>query len=134
MTLKDLREHVMFQTNNDNDDLGEFQPSLDNYLNEGYDRLVEAYVSGHVGATVSGSVPYPLLSSNSDTPKLPSWAHRAIGDYATYCVYRNGNVYKQQRGERYLQMFYDVLNKLRLLNVDENGNNVQRHFYNLYTD
>ena len=129
MTLKQLREHVMFQTNNDTDDLDEFQPAVDNYINEGYDRLVEVYADTHIGTTE-----FPVLSTITDVPKIPSWAHRAIGDYATYLVYRNGNQYKQNRGERYLQMFMDVLNKLRLYSVDENGVKKQRHFYNLYTD
>lgn len=134
MTLLELREHVMFQTNNDEDDLEEFQPSVDRYLNEGYDKLVEAYADAHVNATIDGEIPYPALANDADVPLLPWWAHRAIGDYGAYMVYRNGNQYKQNRGERYLQMFYEVLNKLRLYKVDENGRKAKRHFYNLYTD
>lgn len=135
MTLEELREHVMFQTNNDVDDLDEFQPSVDRYLNEGYDRLVEAYADTHldIGET------YVTLSDDDDIPAIPEWAHRAIGDYGAYMVYRNGNQYKQARGDRYLQMFNDVLIKLRWAkdttpHAGDNGyNNGRNHFYNLYT-
>lgn len=126
MTLKELREHVMFQTNNDTDDLDEFQPAVDRYLNEGYDRLIEAYDKKHIG-----DEGYEALTTADDVPALPVWAHRAIGDYGAYMVYRNGNQYKQARGDRYLQMFNDVLLKLRWYR--KNGNQ-QRHMYNLYAD
>ena len=33
MTLKDLREHALFQSNNDAEDLSEFNPALDKYIN-----------------------------------------------------------------------------------------------------
>ena len=44
MNLLELKQQVMFQTGNDADDLGDFQPHLTDYLNEGYDRLMMAYV------------------------------------------------------------------------------------------
>ena len=39
MTLAEMKAHVMFQTNNDAEDVGDYLPSLLNYLNDGYDRL-----------------------------------------------------------------------------------------------
>lgn len=130
MTLQELRDHVMFQTNNDIEDLEEFQPAVDRYLNEGYNRLVEAYARTYIDTEdESGNVPYPSLTNDNDVPLIPGWAHRAIGDYGAYMVYRNGNVYKQSRGDRYLQQFNDILFKLRFLT-----NGKRRHFYNLYTD
>lgn len=134
MTLYDLREHVMFQTNNDVEDLEEFQPAVDKYINEGYNKLVEAYAKTYVGqADESGNVPYPVLATQTDEPQIPSWAHRAIGDFATYMVYRNGNAHKQARGERYLMLFNEVLFKLRY-DASKAANGGRRHFYNLYTD
>lgn len=130
MTLQQLREHVMFQTNNDAEDLSEFQPAVDGYLNEGYNKLVEAYAKTYLDTpNESGSVPYPSLANTTDVPLIPSWAHRAIGDFATYMVYRNGNQYKQGRGEKYLDLFNSILFKLRFL-----ANGERNHFYNLYTD
>lgn len=131
MTLDNLREHVMFQTNNDVDDLSEFQPSVDRYLNEGYDRLVEAYAKTHIDTeNEEGQIEFPSLQGDEDVPNIPTWAHRAIGDYGAYCVYRNGNQYKQARGDRYLQMFNEVLFKLRWLRKDGK----RAHFYNLYEE
>lgn len=130
MTLEQLREHVMFQTNNDADDLYEFLPAVDQYINEGYNKLVEAYARTYIDTEgEDGTVQFPSLTHPNDVPRLPEWSHRALGDFATYCIYRNGNQYKQQRGERYLQMFNDVLYKLR-----NPANGKRRHFYNLYTD
>ena len=41
MTLKQIQDQVMFQTNNDADDLPDFLPHLHDYINEGYDLLVD---------------------------------------------------------------------------------------------
>ena len=40
MTLNEIKQAVMFQTDNDRDDLGDFMPYLLGYINEGYDRLL----------------------------------------------------------------------------------------------
>ena len=130
MTLEELRAHVMFQTNNDVDDLDEFQPAVDNYINEGYNRLVEAYAKTNLDVIdTSGTDPFPSLTSAADEPLIPSWAHRAIADFASYMMYRNGNQYKQARGREYLDAFNSILFRLRFP-VNGKGN----HFYNLYTD
>ena len=99
MNLLELKQQVMFQTGNDADDLGDFQPHLTDYLNEGYDRLMMAYVREHIG----GDGDYPELGHDKSQPELPEWLHRAIADYATWLVYRNGSAEKQSRGwdERY---------------------------------
>ena len=129
MTLKELREHVMFQTNNDTDDLDEFQPAVDRYLNEGYDRLVEAYEKTHIDVSVNGGIAYPSLSATTDVPLLPSWAHRAIGDYATYMIYRNGNALKQNRGIPYLQQFESAKRRLAEEGVTNRGGVHMRNLY-----
>lgn len=129
MTLQELLEHVLFQTNNDVDDLEEYQPSIERYINEGYDRLIEAYDSMHLDEMKSdGTIPYQMLSNADDEPKLPSWMHRAIGDYATYMMYRNGNAVKQNRGVAYYQAFAEILSKARTSRTKK------FRFTNLYTE
>lgn len=104
MTFKEIKEQVMFQTNNDAEDLEDYLPHVDDYVNEGYDRLVRAWAKGHVP---TGS--YPHMQYDEDIPALPYWTHRAIADYATWLVYRNGNPQKQQRGMAFLQGFQQTL-------------------------
>ena len=110
MTLNDIRNHVLFQTQNDADDLGEFQPALEQYINEGYDKLVYIVTGGgHLDdKDKAGEVEYATLVGGTEEPALPAWTHRAIADYATYMIYRNGNAIKQNRGMAYYQSFLDA--------------------------
>lgn len=39
MRMSEIQERVMFQTVNDIDDIGDFLPHLDGYINAGYDLL-----------------------------------------------------------------------------------------------
>ena len=48
MTVGEIKNAVMFQTNNDTDDVGDFLPYLMDYINEGYDLLVFAYTDTHL--------------------------------------------------------------------------------------
>ena len=114
MTFGYIREQVLFQTQNDADDLEDYQPAIDDYINEGYDRLIYAYTGMHLDETNDSetTIPYPSMSDVRDEPKLPKWTHRAIADYATYLMYRNGNALKQSRGVPYYNAFMEVLNKL----------------------
>ena len=48
MTLKEIKHLVMFNTNNDTDDLGDFMPSITRFINEGYDRLTYVLDDAHV--------------------------------------------------------------------------------------
>lgn len=114
MTLKDIQEQVMFQTNNDADDLGDYTPHIDDYINEGYDRIITVWDNQHVP-----SDDYPRLESDDDEPLLPGWIHRYIADWATWLIYRNGNPQKQQRGMAFRQSFMDLLSKL----ADAGGKN-----------
>lgn len=100
MTVDELKNAVMFQTNNDTDDVADFTPYLLDYINEGYDNLVFPYAGAHIGTT-----DYPRLSANADEPNLPTWSHHAIADYATYRIYQNGNATKQSRGVQFLGAF-----------------------------
>lgn len=103
MTLTEIENEVMFQTNNDADDLGDYVPYLVDYVNEGYDRLVYAWTGEHAETK---------LADESDTPVLPEWTHRALADWATWLVYRNGNPQKQNRGYAFRTAFEEVLGKI----------------------
>ena len=109
MNLLELKQQVMFQTGNDAEDLGDFQPHLTDYLNEGYDRLAQAYSGKSVGMD---DALMPLLRDKS-VPELPEWLHRAIADYATWMVYRNGSAQKQNRGVVFLRTFNEALSRAR---------------------
>ncbi|MBP5248626.1 MAG: hypothetical protein J6Y20_10190 [Lachnospiraceae bacterium] len=104
----------MFQTNNDADDLGDYTPHINDYINEGYDRIVVVWDNQHVP-----SDDYPLLEDADDQPNLPLWLHRYIADWATWLVYRNGNPQKQNRGAAYRASFLELLSKL----ADTGGKN-----------
>lgn len=128
MTLSEINAQIMFQTNNDIDDLGDFKPHITDYINQGYDLLVEAYTGEHVTAD---SETYPALVDNSDEPNLPEYSHRAIVDFATYLIYRNGNIVKQNRGQAYYNAFYEVLVKLK---YEGGTRNKPLRFINIYKD
>lgn len=106
MTLGEIKDQVMFQTNNDSDDLEDFEPHIAEYVNDGYDRLVKIWDHQHVS---SGSESYPALSESTDVPKTPEWTHRYLADWATWLVYRNGNPQKQQRGYAFRESFLAML-------------------------
>ena len=112
MTFAEIKEQVMFQTNNDSDDLEDFLPHVDDYVNEGYDRLVNAWAKNHIPMEER-----PALTGDGDIPNLPVWTHRALSDYATWLVYRNGNPQKQQRGLYFLRRFEEILGQI----ADEGG-------------
>lgn len=107
MTLQEIQEHIMHQTNNDPDDLGDFTPHIDDYINEAYDRVVIVWDGKHVPCD-----DYPRLESSDDEPLLPKWTHRYIADWATWLIYRNGNPQKQNRGYAYRQSFLEFLSQL----------------------
>ena len=112
MTLLEIQEQVMFQTNNDADDLGDFTPHLTDYVNDGYDQIARVWDHKHVP-----SEDYPRLTEDTDEPLVPEWMHRYITDWATWLVYRNGNPQKQQRGNAFRMSFLDLLSRI----ADEGG-------------
>ena len=126
MTLGKIKEQIMFQTNNDADDLPDFEPHIADYVNEGYNILVYAYYEKHVGHAEDEIKP---LEGADDEPQLPEYAHRALADYGTYMVYRNGNSVKQNRGMAFYSMFMDIVAKLKF----ERGGVTKRQFINIYT-
>ena len=108
MTFGEIKDQVMFQTNNDAEDIEDYLPHVDDYVNNGYDLLVQAWTRNHVP---QGE--YPRLTENTDVPNLPEWTHRALCDWATWLVYRNGNPQKQQRGMAFRSAFEEVLARIR---------------------
>ena len=108
MTLAEMKNHIMFQTNNDTDDIGDYTPYIVDYINEGYDRLVKVWTNSfHVPATE-----YPELTNDTDSPNLPEWLHIYICDWATWLIYRNGNPQKQQRGRAFYEAFMAILSQI----------------------
>ena len=103
MTVGEIKNTVMFQTNNDSDDLEDFLPYLMDYINDGYDRLVYAYTKKHAS---------PMLHADTETPDLPGWAHPALADWATLLVYRNGHPPKPRRGSAFRSSFDEIRKKL----------------------
>lgn len=125
MTVAEIKNAVMFQTNNDVDDVGDFLPYLLGYINDGYDRLVYAWAGEHLQ---EGSDTYPPLRADSDSPNLPEWSHQALADWATWMIYRNGNSQKQSRGYPFRGNFDEVLQRF----TSEGGKNGKvRNFFNI---
>lgn len=107
MTLGEIKDQIMFQTNNDQEDIEDYLPHVLDYINDGYDRLVNVWEKTHIPQEF-----YPKLVNDTDVPNLPEWTHRALCDWATWLVYRNGNPQKQNRGMAYYQAFQEVLAKI----------------------
>ena len=133
MTLGEIKEQVMFQTNNDAEDVGDFLPALKDYINEAYDRLVKIWAKKHT--SLSDREYYPM-EDDSDEPVTPEWTHRYLADWATWLVYRNGNPQKQQRGYAFRESFLGMLSMVAdeggAEGLDENGNQKQyRKFVNI---
>ncbi len=107
MTFQEIKEMALLQTGNDRDDLADFLPALDGYVNDGYDQLLYAWEKQHVGDDG-----FPPLNGNDDVPLLPDRIQDAIAHWATWCLYRNGNLQKQQRGMVFRQSFEEMVARL----------------------
>ncbi|GHU84304.1 hypothetical protein FACS1894196_5000 [Clostridia bacterium] len=127
MTYGEIKAFCMFQINEDAEDMSDFLPAAERYIESGYDLLINAWEPRkHVG-----DAEYPALQFDTDRPILPDWTHQAIGDYATYLLYRNGGLQRQQRGREYLDAFYRVFNKV--LSEGGKAGKARDRFVNLYT-
>ena len=139
MTLAEIKSRVMFQTNNDDEDVGDYLPHLVDYINDGYDRLVFAWAMTHCGSEDWPWLEEPEEGSEEtdvDVPKTPEWTHKYLADWATWLVYRNGNPQKQQRGYAFRSAFEEMLSKLQgsggMNGIDENGNQIiYKNFRNI---
>lgn len=105
MLMGEIRDLVMHQIGDDLDDLKDYQPFIERYIMDGYDRLHEAYHKKHLEDDAVFNV--------RDYPNVPTWMHAGIADYATYLMYRNGNQSKQNRGMMYYQNFIDIESKAK---------------------
>lgn len=111
MTLAEIKDLVMHQINMDSGDVGDYQPYLDRYLNEGYDKLVWAYAGEHPTHT---HATYPMLTEDSDEPETPEWTHQAIADWATWRIYQNGTASRQQKGYPFRSAAQETINLIRV--------------------
>lgn len=112
MTLAEIKDQIMFQTNNDAEDIEDYLPHAVDYINDGYDRMVKVWTKSH-----APQGEFPWLVNDEDVPMVPEWTHRALCDWATWLMYRNGNPQKQQRGRAYYENFMMILSQL----ADEGG-------------
>ena len=55
----------------------------------------------------------PEMTEDSDSPRIPEWAHGALADYACYRFLSNGNMAKQSRAQFYLQQYLTTMNRIR---------------------
>ena len=132
MTVEEIKNRIMFQTNNDVDDMEDYMPYLMGYINEGYDRLVYAFAKVHLSDDPNDT--YSDLTDDMDEPALPVRFHPAIADWATWLVYRNGNPQKQQRGIPFRNAFEEMLaSAIEDKSTDGSGGNSKRvtHFVNI---
>lgn len=114
MTFEEMMQRAMFQYNADWDDVEDYSPHVDAYVNDGYDQVLYALTEYHLGDLAV--FPYLDAEDDADTvPGVPTWTHQPIADYATYMLYRNGNPQKQSRGTAFLQNFQDCLTKCKSL-------------------
>jgi hypothetical protein len=116
----------MAQFGADAEDLREFLPELEGYLNSAYDWVSWYIDKKHVGNREDER---PRLSADTDEPDVPQWLHEYMCDYATYLIYRNGNQARQQRGIPFLQRWMDAIEKLR---AEALPDGVPNKFRNLY--
>lgn len=125
MTVGEIKNAVMFQTNNDVDDIADYIPYLIGYIGEGYDKLVFAFAGVHPSA---GDAVYRPLRADHDVPATPEWTHRALADWATWMIYRNGNSQKQQRGYAFRSAFDEVMARV----LSEGGDKGKpKNFFNI---
>ena len=112
MNLAEIKSRVMFQTNNDDEDVEDYLPHLVDYINDGYDRLVSVWAKQHLGTEDWPMLEEPGTNEDQPEPKTPEWTHRYLADWATWLIYRNGNPQKQQRGYAFRNSFEEMLAKV----------------------
>ena len=123
MTVLEIKNLIMFQTNNDADDLGDYLPHITSYINDAYDRASMAYANEHVS---TDSETYLPLNHDKSSPAVPDWMHRAIADWATWLIYRNGNQNKQGRGVVFRNSAEEVFARARNANAGKYFINIPR--------
>lgn len=98
MRLDALKRRAVYQAVGDEDELEELTPFIDQYINEGYGRLI----------ALAGIEAAPLVL-DGDEPILPEWMHPAIADFATWALLRNGNPQRQSMGIQFRAAFEETV-------------------------
>lgn len=98
MRLDELKRRAVYQAVGDEEELEDLAPYVDQYINEGYERLV----------AIAGIEALPLLLEG-DEPALPVWMQPAIADYATWLLLRNGNPQRQSRGIQFRAAYEETV-------------------------
>jgi hypothetical protein len=101
-----MKMRCMAQFGADAEDLREFLPEVEGYLNAAYNIASHLKNKKFVGG---GADEVPRLAADTDIPDLPEWVHEYLCDYATYLIYRNGNQARQQRGIPFLTRWQECL-------------------------
>ena len=120
MNLAEIKQQALFQYNNDTDAMDDFDfmPHITDYANEAYDKLLWHWKEGALP-------PHMKMAKDTDVPVLvPEWAHRALSDYVTWLLYRNGSSTRQNRGQAFLQNFLEYARRLKQMGG-------VRNFYNI---
>lgn len=55
----------------------------------------------------------PMLTQDSDEPKLPEYAHSALVEYICYRHLLNGNLAKQSQAQAHLNRYYQIAGTIR---------------------
>jgi len=110
VTLEELQKQALSQIGGDQEDMGDAEPGLTRYLNEGYDRLLFAMNGMHVS---DDGAFLPLRHGRAE-PELPQWAHPAIADFASWRLCMGGPLARQARGAAFRQSFEQAESRLRL--------------------
>lgn len=125
MTLAQLKNLIMIQTGNDVEDYPDFAEQSLAYLNEGYRRVYSHWL---------GVFPETLLEADEDVPNVPVSLHHAIADWATWLLYRNGNISKQNRGLAFRGAAEKALSRVpRNGGIPDEERTAAARFSNLYS-
>jgi hypothetical protein len=120
-----MKMRCMAQFGADAEDLREFLPELEGYLNSAYNLMSWYADKKRVGNRENER---PRLAEDSDIPDVPEWTHEYMCDYATYLIYRNGNQARQQRGIPFLQRWNEGVT----LAAQNTADGIPDKFRNLY--
>lgn len=123
MTVDEIKEAALFQSQNDIEDIDDFRPVLAEYLDEAYDRLVYAYAGAHP----ANDTDWPKIKAPGDVPLTPDWTHLSLVDWVTWRILSIGSPAKQQQGMVFRQQF-----ERDLLKAQEEGQGGRaNHFINI---
>lgn len=123
MTVGEIKEAALYQSQNDIEDIEDFRPVLSEYLDEAYDRLVYAYAEAHP----ADGTDWPKLRADGEVPRTPDWTHMFLVDWVTWRILSIGSPAKQQQGMVFRQAF-----ERGLLSAKEEGQGGKpQHFINI---